>query len=455
MTPVKVDIFEEKLREAKYNKDKITFLINGFKNGFELQYQGPSNVRRTAPNLKLRVGSKLELWNKVMVEVAAGPFEEVPFRHFIQSPIGLVLKDKGKKTRLIFHLSCPKDGKSVNSGIPKEYCSVKYPDFVDAVQMCIKAGKGCKIAKSDMSMPFRNVPMSRRSWKYLVMKAEHPITGKVWYFVDKCLPFGSSISCAIFQEFSNAVAHLVRFKTLEDVLNYLDDYFFAAVWEAWCNAQVQAFLDVCMEISFPVALEKKVWGTTLLTFLGLLIDTERQTICIPFEKVQKAMKQIDVFWTKKNKSVTVLQVQKLCRLLNFLCKCVVPGRVFSMRLHAMTAGKTLKQYHHVRVSEENRMDLQVWKKFLQHPQVFCRPFLDLTNEVDSQDIDMYSDAARSFRRGFGAYCGSEWCFWKWTEAFPDGRECLPSIEYLQLFAVTAAMLKWIKKLQKQKCASVL
>ena len=38
----------------------------------------------------------------------AGPFEDIPFEHFIQSPIGLVPKDGGKKTRLIFHLSYPR-----------------------------------------------------------------------------------------------------------------------------------------------------------------------------------------------------------------------------------------------------------------------------------------------------------------------------------------------------------
>ena len=41
------------------------------------------------------------------------------------------------------------------------------------------------------------------------MKARHPRTKVVKYFVDKCLPFGAAISCAIFQALSNAIAHLV------------------------------------------------------------------------------------------------------------------------------------------------------------------------------------------------------------------------------------------------------
>ena len=84
-----------------------------------------------------------------MKEVELGrftsPFKEPPFEHFVQSPIGLVPKDKGKKTRLIFHLSYPRTSESVNSGIPKSSCTVKYSDFEKAVQLCIQEGVGCHI----------------------------------------------------------------------------------------------------------------------------------------------------------------------------------------------------------------------------------------------------------------------------------------------------------------------
>ena len=231
-TPVDVDIFEKLLIQSKFDPEKTAYLVNGFRHGFSLRYEGPTNVQRKAPNLKLRVGSHLELWNKVMTEVKAqryaGPFEEIPFEYFIQSPIGLVPKDKGKKTRLIFHLSFPKNGDSVNSGIPKEYCTVQYPDFEQAVKVCIAAGKSCHIAKSDMSMVFRNVPLKKDCWYLLILKAVHSVTGKTYFFVDKCLPFGSSISCKIFQDFSDSVAHIVRSKTHKPLVNYLDDYLFAA-----------------------------------------------------------------------------------------------------------------------------------------------------------------------------------------------------------------------------------
>ena len=211
MTPVKWKVLDKLLKDTNYDEEKPKFLVDGFKCGFNLMYQGKlQNCKRTAPNLKLRIGNKVELWNKVMNEVAlgryAGPFAEPPFEFFVQSPIGLVPKDKGTKTRLIFHLSYPKTGESVNSGIPHDKCTVKYPDFDEAVKICLQEGVGCSIGKSDMSSAFRHVPMAKDQWWLLVMKAEHPTTGQICYFVDKCLPFGSSISCAIFQAISDAIA---------------------------------------------------------------------------------------------------------------------------------------------------------------------------------------------------------------------------------------------------------
>ena len=82
---------------------------------------------------------------EVKLKRYAGPFSEIPFDSYIQSPIGLVPKDNGKDTRLIFHLSYPQNAKkkSVNANTPKELCSVGYPDFDKAIQLCLRAGKSC------------------------------------------------------------------------------------------------------------------------------------------------------------------------------------------------------------------------------------------------------------------------------------------------------------------------
>ena len=443
VTPVKASILQQLLSQAGYDKVKTEFLVKGFTDGFCLNYSGPlSKGRRFANNLKFRIGTPLELWNKVMKEVElgryAGPFEEPPFEDFVQSPIGLVPKDKGKKTRLIFHLSYPRGGNSVNSGIPKEYCSVKYPDFEEAVKLCLAQGANCHVAKSDMSSAFRHVPMRKDLWSLLVMKATHPLSKVTYYFVDKCLPFGSSISCAIFQAVSDAIAFLVSFRTKKVTINYLDDYLFAAFLKKECDRQVKVFLLICSKINFPVALEKTFWGTTVLTFLGLLLDTGKQLVCIPLDKIEKAITLIDAFLEKRK--TTVLQYQKLAGSLNFLCRCIVPGRAFLRRLY-LTGYPKLKQHHHVKITREHKMDLAIWKQFLTTPDIFYRSFMKQDIHT-AEAIDMYSDASRNFELGFGAYCGSEWSFGQWDKDFCSAKD--PSIEYLELFGVAVALLNWLK-----------
>ena len=113
----------------------------------------------------------------------------------------------------------------MNACTPKELCTVKYNDFNEAIKMCLDSGQGCYVAKSDMHSAFRNLPIRKSDWRWLVMIAYHPVSGKKFYFFDKCLPFGASISCSHFQQFSNCVAHIFKWQTNRKTNNYLDDFF--------------------------------------------------------------------------------------------------------------------------------------------------------------------------------------------------------------------------------------
>ena len=283
----------------------------------------------------------------------------------------------------------------------------------------------------------------------LVMKAESPLDGKIYYFVDKCLPFGASISCAHFQAVSDAMAHVFRFKTGEDTINYLDDYFFADLLRALCDRQIDMFLKLCTSVGLPISLEKTFWSSTQLIFLGLLIDTVREKIFIPAEKVQMAVEIISTILNKQSKKITIKLLQRICGLLNFFGRCIVPARAFCRRLYAKTTNTNLKPHHHVRVDREMRLDLHMWLKFLQHPTIFSRPFSDF-EEVDANEIDMYSDSSKNSRLGCGGYCGTDWFMTKWDPEFINNSD--PSIEYLELYAVTVAILNWIQRFEGKHVA---
>ena len=453
VTPVKADVLEHLLNKTGYDKEKTKFLVDGFKHGFDLGYRGPEQVQLLAPNLKFVIGNKLELWNKVMKEVElgryAGPFRSIPFDNYIQSPIGLVPKDGGTKTRLIFHLSYPKDGDtSINANTPKEISTVEYPKLEQAVLLCLRAGKGCSAGKSDLSAAFRHLCIAKKFWKFLVMKAYHPITNELRYFVDKCLPFGASISCSNFQKFSDALSYIVEKLTggIENV-NYLDDYFFVALLKAMCDRQITTFLQVCGQINFPVSMEKTCWGQTQITFLGLLIDTVRQIICIPLDKLNRALDMIDKILTKRGKKLKLRELQQLCGFLNFLCKAIVPGRVFTRRMYTYGA-KLTKPDHHFTITQEFKSDLRMWQEFLKNPIAYSRPFLDVDANTNSIEVDWATDASANPNLGAGGTCFNEWFILQWDEKFMLKNE--PSINYLELYAVAVGIFLWLGNFKNQR-----
>ena len=449
VTPIKIDKFCELLELSKYDKDEIRFLKEGFTIGFPIGYQGDMSAKLLSNNLPFTIGDSIDLWNKVMKEVKqkryAGPFADIPYKdHYIQSPIGLVPKDNGRDTRLIFHLSHPRGkGTSINANTPQELSKVSYPQFDEAIRLCIKQGIGCHISRSDAQSAFRNLIIRKQDYWLLIMKARSPIDNRIYWFVDKNLPFGASISCSHFQRVSNGIAHIVEYFAQKKNINYLDDFLFAALLKALCNEQVNLFIRICSEIGMPVNLDKMFWATTILTFLGMLINTELQTVSVPIDKLQKGKDLIQMILNNKKKKVTILQLQKVCGFLNFLGKCVVPGRAFTRRLYAYTAinSMNLKRHHHLRLNGEMREDLSTWMMFLNHPTVFCRPFIDFEKTWKATEIEFYTDASGVI--GFGGISLGSWMSMNWPSDFIQRHKT--SIAYLELFAVAAAILSWVHR----------
>ena len=458
VTPIKVTKFNQLLLDAKFPEEDWKFLIQGFTEGFDIGYNGPKNRRSIADNIPFStgVGDDIEMWNKIMKEVRlgryAGPFMEIPYDYFIQSPIGLVPKDGGKKTQLIFHLSYDfgLGEELLNHYTPDKICTVKYKDLDYAVKLSLdmknnikdEVFQGLFYGKTDLSSTFRILPLSPGCYCFSVMKARDPKLKKMWYFIDKCLPFGSSRSCALFQKFSNALQFLTEYlaKKRRSVSNYLDDFLFIAATLEICNYLMETFLDLCMQINCPVSDEKTVWASQLIVFLGILLDGKNFLLMLPQDKCEKAKAMLQ--WMIGKKSATVKELQKLTGTLNFLTKAIFAGRTFTRRMYAKSSattreGKRLKPYHHVRLDNEFKSDCQIWVNFLinaeEKKKILCRPYIDLYTFDSAKTKNFYSDAAKkSNGYGYGAFFDGHWIFGKWEHEFLAVHD--PSIEYLELFA---------------------
>ena len=134
------------------------------------------------------------------------------------------------------------------------------------------------------------------------------------------------------------------------------------------------------------------------------------------------------FVDKRTKKITLHQLQQMTGFLNFLCRCVVPGRAFLRRLYCMGDNEKLLPHHHIRISAECRLDMEIWQKFLEQPLIFCSPFIDCFEQT-AEDIDMYSDASGSVNKGFEAYCSQQWICHVWDKLWMVEEQ--PSIEYLR------------------------
>ena len=156
------------------------------------------------------------------------------------------------------------------------------------------------------------------------MQARHPKTKQKFYFVDKCLPFGSSRSCMIFQEFSDALMYVMQIKIQNlaiiaytpAITNYLDDFLFIALCVKICVLMMQTFFKVTQTIGCPISEEKTEGPVEVIVFLGTLLNWIEHSLSIPEEKVHKATFMLNQ--AMDNKKVTIKFVQQLTGTLNFL-----------------------------------------------------------------------------------------------------------------------------------------
>ena len=311
-------------------------------------------------------------------------------------------------------------------------------------------------SKSDLKSAFRQLPGKPDEFCLLTMKANHPVTGELAYFHDKCVAFRASISCALFQSFSDALQHITEYLLHKNFCctNYLDDFLFYSESEELCNEMVRVFLALCERINCPVSIEKTKWAAKSITFLGILLEGVNKVLAVPVSKANKARNLLK--WVIQKKKVTVLTIQRLMGTLNFLNKPIIPGRAFTRRMYSKltmvnNAGKKLQQYHHVSLDAEFIKDCKMWLQFLDSSDIhdsrkLCRPFLDLKYTETSTTLQFYLDA--SGKIGMGVVYKNHYIVERWDNKFLRDKQ--PSIQFLELYTLVCAVLTWGSQLSNMR-----
>ena len=207
-------------------------------------------------------------------------------------------------------------------------------------------------------------------------------------------------------------------------------------------------------MNFPVALDKTKWDDfPWVIFLGLLLNTRLRIVCIPKEKITRALELIDKILLNRKNKATVYQIQQLCGYLNFLGRSILPGRAFTRRLYsligAQNSGQTtkLKRHHHIKVTQEAKLDLELWEYFLHHPSAYSRSFMDFSKTWKAHEVQFFTDSSKNRSLGCGGWCEKSWFTQQWVAE--EITRFDPSIAYLELYAVMVGVKLWIHRFRNK------
>ena len=290
-------------------------------------------------------------------------------------------------------------------GFHRSLLLYKYATVQDAIAFIKMSPHTIYLGKLDIEAAFRIIPVS---------PLDTPLLGFQWrgkFYRDAVLPMGCASSCSIFEAFSSALEWIAKTKLgVSEMVHYIDDFLFLAESYEKCTADMNAFISLCEQMGLPLAPETTQGPTTVLPFLGIILDTVRLEARLPDDKLAKCRSMIADFLTRQK--VSLQQLQSLLGLLGYAACVVVSGRCFLRRLIDLTIGVT-RPHPHIRLTKQAKLDLTVWQEFLIN---FNGRAFFLTDRFHTDGcLDLYTDASGSV--GYGAVYGREWFWGKWPAAW--------------------------------------
>lgn len=177
---------------------------------------------------------------------------------------------------------------------------------------------------------------------------------------------GCAISCSLFEKFSTFLHCVVKSNAdLDSMDHYLDDFIFAgsAIIEN-CEALVETFLNVSQELGVPIAENKTVGPTNVLTFLGLEIDRVLMMVRMPALKFDKLKRFLQYLLTRKKENNRTLE--SVIGLKAFCARIIPSAGAFLRRFYDLLSSvKVRKPFYKIRITEEVKYDITVWLQFLE------------------------------------------------------------------------------------------
>ena len=251
-------------------------------------------------------------------------------------------------------------------------------------------------------------------------------------FIDLCLAFGLRSACRIFNNFADILAWILKFwGFILFLIHYLDDFFLVAPPNSnECSNKLSTCKAICAELGVPLAEEKTLGPSTVITFLGIELDSVKSEARLPVPKLVKAKSAVNKFLLLK--SATKRQLLSLIGYLQHCSRVIAQARPFLRRLIDLST-TVQNLVCPIRITRSAKDDLQ-WRNYLFEGWNGHSFFL-MDKWALPADFEFSSDAATS--NGCAAILGDSWFALCWPDEL-----VLPHISILDLVPIVLAASVW-------------
>ena len=350
-----------------------------------------------------------------------GPFKRKSFPLVHCSPFGVIPKKGQDSWRMIVDLSAPKGG-SINDGIDESLASLSYIAVEMAADKVLQLGRHTLMAKTDVKSAFRIIPVHTDDWHLLGLEWKGSL------YIDTVLPFGLRSAPKLFSVVADALQFIAHsYGGIEFIAHYLDDFLILGrPGSDECVRALSSFEDLCGQLGVPLASEKTAGPTTVMEFLGIVLDSEELTMSLPSRKLMALKSELQGWLGRKG--ATKRELQSLAGSLQHAAKVVRPGRCFTYQVHKHAALRD-KPYHRIRL---NRSDVQWWFTFIEQ---WNGVSLLWNQQRASPDVLVVSDPSGSW--GCAALSENAWLQHSWLTAMKGF-----SIAHQELIPIIFAAIVW-------------
>ena len=294
-----------------------------------------------------------------------GPFTTNPFMFNTSiSPLNTAPKRDPSERRVILDLSYPR-GRSVNDGIPSnsyvdEQFRLSYPSVDSLCAMIRSKGRGCHIYKLDLTRAYRQL---------MVDPSDYPFLTYQWrgnFFADTVFPFGLRSASMACQRTTEALRYIHNSHGFPSIV-FLDDFCGAETVDR-SNDAFEDIRKIIQNAGFKEAIHKAEPPSTTMTFLGVLFDTNNMTMEVTPGRLAEIASLLEHWKTRKK--CKKRELQSLIGKLQFVAKCVPPGRLFICRLLDMLR-KYKSGHHYVTLNREFHRHIMVVRISMYIQWCFC------------------------------------------------------------------------------------